>query len=320
MTSPIKFRTFHDALPFLSCEDLLRLSIDPDLSSDFPAVEGGGSVNLGNRSISDFRTCLRFEFDLVEATRRLALEAHQLKWALVAKDPQLRRLAVMEQATFEPNAGIITSLLDSYASFGLVGTRGLRLELLIVLAESSSLGQGQPQAPGTVLARNVVEFRRSDTEAPFPIHYCSPAWFLERDLPLGTLWWLELTEGATPEMDPAAALRVTLSDSIRTVINGLERGNPIVRSFADYVASDILADLVRIVMELQGDAPFPEDPHGLLAHLAKAFGGPAREPIDVLLELQYWHRHDPARIRAAAQDLVTATDEWRAIRKKETAA
>ena len=73
-------------------------------------------------------------------------------------------------------------------------------------------------------------------------------------------------------------------------------------------------------MELQGDAPFPEDPHGLLGHLAKAFARPAQDPMEVLEDIRRWHRQEPGRIRAEAQQLVAATDEWRAIRRRESAA
>jgi|688.fasta_scaffold328048_2 hypothetical protein len=320
MNTQMIFRTFHDALPFQGCDDILRLSIDPDLGSEIPALDGSGAVNLGYQRIAECRTCLRFEFDLEEATERLALEPHQLKWALVAKDPQLRRLAVMEEARFETNGGTITTLLDPYGSRDLLGARGLRLELLITLAESLPSVSGRPQAKGTVIARSVVEFRCAAKEVPFPINYSGTAWFMNRGLPKGTLWWLELVEGATPETDPAAAIRVTLTEDLRTVMNGLERGNPIARSYADYVASDILVELVRVVMELQGDTPFPENPHGLLGHLAKAFGRPAQDPMEVLEDIRRWHRQEPGRIRAEAQQLVAATDEWRAIRRRESAA
>lgn len=314
------FRTFHDALPFQGCDDLLRLSIDPDLGGEIPALNGSGAVNLGNQRIAECRTFLRFEFDLDEASERLALEPHQLKWALVAKDAQLRRLAVMEEARFEPNRGTITTLLDPYGSCGLLGAKGLRLELLITLAESLPSVSGRPQAKGTVVARSVIELRCTEKEAPFPIHYSGSSWFLDQGLPKGTLWWLELVEGATPETDPAAALRVTLSENLRSVMNSLERGNPIARSYADYVASDILVELVRVVMELQHDAPFPEDPHGLLGHLAKAFARPSQDPVEVLETIRRWHRQEPGRIRAEAQQLVAATDEWRTIRRRESAA
>ena len=320
MTSSMIFRTFHDALPFQACDDLLQLMIDPDIDSEIPAVDGGGAVNLGSQHIAKCRTCLRFEFNLEEATERLGVEAHQLKWALVAKDPQLRRLAVMEESDFQPNGGTITTLLDPYASRDLVGARGLRLELLIALAESLPSVSGRPKAKGTVIARSVVEFRCPERDAPFPIHYSGTAWFLDRGLPNGTLWWLELLEGATPETEPAAAIRITLSENLRAVINGLERGNPVARSYADYLASDILVELVRVVMELQDDAPFPEDPHGLLGHLAKAFARPAQDPVEVLEDIRRWHRQEPGRIRAEAQNIVAATDEWRSIRRRESAA
>lgn len=320
MISPMIFRTFHDALPFQACDDLLRLRIDPDIDSEIPTLDGSGAINLGRQRVAECRTCLRFEFDLEEATERLGVEAHQLKWALVAKDPQLRRLAVMEEADFQPNGGTITTLLDPYGSCGLVGARGLRLELLIALAESLPSVSGRPNAKGTVVARSVVEFRCAEKEAPFPIHYSETAWFLDRGLPKGTLWWLELVEGATLETEPAAAIRVTLSENLRTVINGLERGNPIARSYADYLASDILVELVRMVMELQKDAPFPQDPHGLLGHLAKAFARPAQDPVEMLEDIRQWHRQEPGRIRAEAQNIAAATEEWRAIRRRESAA
>lgn len=320
MTSQAIFRTYHDALPFQGCDDLLRLSIDPDLSSDTPVLEGSGAVNLGIQRIAECRSCLRFEFDLDEANERLDLKPHQLNWSLVAKDPQLRRLAIMDQARFEPNGGTITTLLDPYGSFGLVGSRGLRLELLITLAESVPSLSGRPQAKGTVLARSVVELRCTEREGAFPIHYSGTAWFLDRGLPIGTLWWLELIEGATPETDPAAAIRVTLSESLQTVMNGLERGNLLARSYADYVASDILTELVRVVMDLQGDAPFPEDPHGLLGHLAKAFAHPSNDPVEVLGDLRRWHRKEPGRIRAEAQQRVAATGLCWASQLRESAA
>lgn len=319
MTSATIFRTIHDSLPFQGCDDLLRLSIDPDIGSEIPRHEGSCVISLGSQRLADCRTFLQFEFDLDEATKRLAVEPHQLKWAFVAKDPYLRRLAVMEEACFEANDGTITTLLDPYRSFDLLGVRGLRLELLIALAVSLPSSKGRPNAKGTVVARSVVELRRTDTEPPFPINYAGAAWFLNRGLPKGTLWWLELIEGSTPETDPAAALRVTLSDDLRIVMNGLENGNPIVRSYADYVASDIIAELVGVVMDLQGDSPFPEDPHGLLGYLAKAFVRPSQDPIETLEDLRLWNKQEPGRIRAEAQQLVASTDEWRAIRRREPA-
>jgi len=320
MTSRVIFRTYHDALPFQGCDDLLRLSIDPDLGSDTPTFDGSGVVNIGNRNIAECRSCLRFEFDLDEVNNRLGLMPHQLNWSLVAKDPQLRRLAIMEQGRFEPNIGTIATLLDPYSSFGLVGAKGLRLELLITLAESLPSKSGRPQSKGTVLARRVLELRCTDREGPFPIHYSGTAWFLDRGLPMGTLWWLELIEGATTEMDPAAAIRVYLSESLRTVLNGQERGNQFARSYCDYVASDILIEMVRVVMELHGDAPFPEDPHGLLGHLAKAFAHPSKDQVEVLEDLRFWHRQQPARIRAEAQQRVAAAGACSTIQRSETAA
>ena len=318
MTTQLIFRACHDALPFLDCDDLLKVTLDPDIGREYSILEGGGVANLGARELADSRSCLHFQFDLEQATERLSLEPHQLEWAVVAKDPHMRRLAVMERARFEPDEGTITTLLDSYGSHGLVGYKALRLELLIILADTLPPDAIRPQAKGSVVARSVVELRRAGTDAPFPINYADSAWFQDRGLPRATLWWLELMKGATPETDPAAAIRVTLSDSLRTVMNGLERGSPITRSYADYVASDLLVELVRVVMNLQGDALFPDDPRGLLGHLANAFAHTAQDAVEVLEYMRRLHRGDPGRIRAEAQQLVAATDDWRAIRRRET--
>ena len=320
MSPEVIFRTAHDTLPFQGCEDLLRFSIDPDIAGEIPEHQGSGIISIGYQRVAEFRTFLRFEFDLDEATKRLLLDPHQLKWAFVAKDPQLRRLAVIEQACFEPNGGIITTLLDPYSSFDLLGARGLRLELLITLAEAVPAVKGRPQAKGTVVARRVVELRCIEKESPIPINYSGAVWFSNRGLPKGTLWWLEWVEGATPETDPAAAIRVTLAEDLRSVMNGMERGSATARSYADYVAADIIVELVRVVMELQGDLPIPENPHGLLGHLAKAFAHLSQDPMEVLEVIRRWYQHEPGRIRAEAQQLVAATDEWRAIRRRGSAA
>lgn len=320
MISRAVFRASHDALPFQTCDDLLLLTFDPDIFSDTPTIQESGIVHLSDKAISECRSCIRFQFDLVEANKRLELEPHQLIWTAVAKDPQLRRIATMDQGRFESNEDIITRLLDPYASFGLVGAGGIRLELLITLAESLSSQSGRPKAKGTVLARRVVELRYTIREGPFPIQYSDTAWFLNRGLPMGTLWWLDLIKGATPETDPAAAIRVTLSESMRSVLNGTERGSPLARSYADYVASDMLSELVRVVMELQGDAPFPEDAHGLLGHLAKAFAYPSKDSLEILEELRQWHQREPGRIRAEAQQRLASIGAFWASNFKDTAA
>lgn len=320
MSSQFTFRLSHDALPFKHCDDLLFLIVDPDLESEYAPVFGNTVVTMNRKNISRCRSVLKIQFGLEEALARLNLTVQDLAWSVVAKDQQIRMLSVMEQGSFVNTDGTLQLLLDSYGSKGLQGNKGIRLDVLITLSRELPRSKGIPFSKGSVIARSAVEFRPLPDYAPFPIIYVDENWFASQSLPKETLWWLQLKPNATPQTDPAAAISIALSETLRSTISNLDKSSSATRLFGSHLANAILFDLVDAVFRLQGDKSMPDDPAGLLGMIADTFNLDGESRAYTLYRVHQWWKSFPARLRAEIQSLSQSRSSAHSSSIKELAA
>jgi len=305
-----RFKISQDSLPYRGCDDLLSSLVVPDLESDQPSVEDGGTITYGLPDLRRVRPLLQWSFKLQSAINKLDLRAEDLEWAITLRDPHLRRCIVVSrgdmQSDQQPNG---TLLLDPMENLGLTGNKGIRLDVLVALRRNLKPIDGRPFHTGAVIARHTVEMRTGMSEPLFPMRYAEESWFLAKGLPSSTLWWIEVVQGASVSMEPAAVIRVAISESLRSFLGLSERPNNATRFIASYVSADILMEITCCMVKLQGEATFDEEPTGLAERIANAFfvAGVDESHQACLERLRYLVMIDPSRLRVESQRVANSS-------------